>query len=766
MDNMIVKTILAIALTSFSPAIVSANVCEPTSELYKVFGVESWDTLNVRSGPSTKYEVVDELAPNETGVLVTGNFLAKTDTCQTACDSNNSDNIDLLKECFSKGNIWYEVHISQSEVGWASAKHLIADYPIDDTAKVESQSPEKQDEDQSVKAPIEQETQILSLDTDLLLAQTFIADIEQFIGSGESDFDLGFVTEFSKIREVKEGNWSPSLEAAFERFEKYALGNQNFQKYFSEKNLMREQEANERIAKTRDELYEQAGLMRSWAQSNLLDPRTEEILQILDRIDVALAAGEIEELESTLTQATALTKEVGISIPVATTSTNESPFVSDSVYLFGNFSGRAQHIFKGISGEPELGDSTVSVCLYSTLDKWQLFTMRDYLSGGLEATKIDLYENNCSGDEDVFAALGSRMITGGFPADFSVSYEELQRIDRNATLAVKEKFDVISDIFQDEVLKSEKSGYGMLSFGSSVSATCAVIQEDLSLHIDALNANGEVLQLFGDVIHQIEKSENVIDAFRKVQRKECGYVYAAAPDLVTLIEASQNNKLEFDFLPFWVSTEVVAAIASERTETEKARLSDEEARLQSAKLQEQAAEALRQKALSEQSELRAKYEVRFSVIVDELATATKSAIDFGFTHSPLDSNYVQEFQKLPMLDVQDSSVSVFDPIIFDIQDLALEKWEQTGFLTEKMDYGLAVYNGRSLEGVIFDVKVELKNRLIGDFDTYCRTIRAVIDDDFDMWRNVEIDQCGLTGENWRLANSFESQWIVETGGQP
>ena len=61
MDNMIVKTILAIALTSFSPAIVSANVCEPTSELYKVFGVESWDTLNVRSGPSTNMKLLMSL---------------------------------------------------------------------------------------------------------------------------------------------------------------------------------------------------------------------------------------------------------------------------------------------------------------------------------------------------------------------------------------------------------------------------------------------------------------------------------------------------------------------------------------------------------------------------------------------------------------------------------------------------------------------------------------------------------------------------------
>jgi hypothetical protein len=126
MDNLILKAIAVIAITSFSSDTASASVCEPTSQLYNVVGVESWDTLNVRSGPSTKYEVIDELKSNETGIWVTGEFTAKTDACEAACNSNVSEINDLLKKCFANGNIWYEVHVSQSEVGWASAKHLEA----------------------------------------------------------------------------------------------------------------------------------------------------------------------------------------------------------------------------------------------------------------------------------------------------------------------------------------------------------------------------------------------------------------------------------------------------------------------------------------------------------------------------------------------------------------------------------------------------------------------------------------------------------------
>lgn len=739
-----------------------ANMCEPDLTLdYKVHGVESWDTLNVREGPSTDFKVVTTLQPNERGIRLTGNYLIKNQECQDLCQTRSSPD-QGISECFAKGKIWYEVDISRYQRGWASAKHLVSELPTQDTPEIAINSTEKTSEDANAEALNEQAPLTVSSDSKLLVAQTFIADIEQYIGSGESNFDLGFVTEFSKIRNVKEGEWNPSLEAAFEGFKKYALSNESFQKYFAERTSVREREANERLIELRDELNERSGLMRSWAQSNLLDSRTEQIMTMLNKIEVSLSTGEIDELESTLNDAIALAKEVGISAPVLVASSTNSPFVSDSVYLFGNFSGTAPHIFKGISGAPELADAKVSVCLYSDLDKWQLFTIQDYLSGRLAASEIELYNSTCSGNEDVFVALGSRLITGGLPPDFSTSYEELQRLDRTAALAVKEKFDVISEIFQDEVLKSEKNGYGMLIFDPTVNATCALVQEDLSLHIDALTANSQILQLFGDILEEVKKSENVNDAFRKIQRSECGNVYATASDLVILIAAARNNQMEFDFLPFWVSNEAIAALAVEKTESEKARLSDEEARLQRAQLQKEAEEALRKKALSEQNDLRKKYDVRFSVIADELTTATKAAVEFGFTHSPFDSNYAQEYLKLPILDAQNVESSAFDSIIHDIQDLALEKWEQIGIQVDKADYGIAEYNGRVLEGVVIDVNVEIKNRIIGDFDTYCRTIRAVIDDDFDMWRNIEIDQCGLVGNNWRLANRFESKWIVST----
>jgi hypothetical protein len=211
-----------------------------------------------------------------------------------------------------------------------------------------------------------------------------------------------------------------------------------------------------------------------------------------------------------------------------------------------------------------------------------------------------------------------------------------------------------------------------------------------------------------------------------------------------------------------VSEEALLAIQKKRTQTAKTQLSEQEARQQRQLLTKQAREAAMEKALVKQAGLRKKYEVRYTAILDQLAGSTKTAIGFGFKRSPLDSNYMRQYLDLDIIDPATESTSQFDPIIDDIQELALEKWEQTGLIFEKIDYGTVNYNGRVLEGVVAEIKVAMKNRIIGDFKTYCRSIRAVQDNDFDMWRKIEIANCQLKTDEWELANDFESRWVVLT----
>ncbi|MGI9412333.1 MAG: SH3 domain-containing protein [Hyphomicrobiales bacterium] len=39
---------------------------------YRVVGVEVWDVLNIRSGPSVRFQVVGAMPPDAVGVVITG----------------------------------------------------------------------------------------------------------------------------------------------------------------------------------------------------------------------------------------------------------------------------------------------------------------------------------------------------------------------------------------------------------------------------------------------------------------------------------------------------------------------------------------------------------------------------------------------------------------------------------------------------------------------------------------------------------------------
>ena len=73
-----------------------------------------------------------------------------------------------------------------------------------------------------------------------------------------------------------------------------------------------------------------------------------------------------------------------------------------------------------------------------------------------------------------------------------------------------------------------------------------------------------------------------------------------------------------------------------------------------------------------------------------------------------------------------------------------------------------LHTKRVLEGVVVKVKLAIKNRVIGEFETYCRNIRVIKDDDFDMWRKMQIENCQVNNDEWELANDFESRWIVSS----
>jgi peptidoglycan hydrolase-like protein with peptidoglycan-binding domain/uncharacterized protein (DUF1778 family) len=593
-------------------------------------------------------------------------------------------------------------------------------------------------------------------------AELFISDIENYVSNNQSNFDLNFSIEFGKVRKIKDGEWNQTLQNAFNRFREYALADPGFSKFHESRNNERQAEFSVKLSSTKKSLSEHTALMRSWAQANLLDQRTEEVVKFISNSDEVMLTNNLEVIEDTLAVANKLSLEIGVADLTSLDTKKATPFVPDSIYLYGNFTGSAPHLFKGISGEPELSGNNVEICLVGAFDKWQRYAATEFISKKLKAENIAVADAACFGSEDVLVVLGSRLIEGDLPPNFSTGYEDLQRLDRKDSVSTKEKFDLVSEIYEDDILKGQKNGFGLLRFDGDNEEICSIIEKNFQDHGIALMSSLEIVSLYGAELQKVAFANDVLDSFRRAQKGECGFVYGNAEDLATLVEAAKNNKLVYDVLPIWISPETVEQITIMRTEDEKQRLIDQASRESQQVLDEQALEAAMQKASVAQDILRSENEVRFSAVIDKLSAGVLTGVDFGFSHSPLDSNYQELYRNLDIIDVTTGNSSVFDSIINDIQVFSLEKWEKTGFILNKMDYGAVDYNGRTLEGVISELQVSMKNRIVGDFMTYCRIIRAVNDTDFDMWRQIEISECELDDGQWRLANGFESKWIVST----
>lgn len=60
-------SLIAAFVLTIAPNQVAACACCDT---YQVVGVEDWDVLNVRAGPSTRYPIVGEFPPGTCGLRV------------------------------------------------------------------------------------------------------------------------------------------------------------------------------------------------------------------------------------------------------------------------------------------------------------------------------------------------------------------------------------------------------------------------------------------------------------------------------------------------------------------------------------------------------------------------------------------------------------------------------------------------------------------------------------------------------------------------
>ena len=98
-----------------------------------------------------------------------------------------------------------------------------------------------------------------------------------------------------------------------------------------------------------------------------------------------------------------------------------------------------------------------------------------------------------------------------------------------------------------------------------------------------------------------------------------------------------------------------------------------------------------------------------------------------------------------------------------MQILASERWEVIEQKLNQIDFGQAICKGRALDALVVELQISSKNRLIGQYQKYCRRVHIIFDDDFEMWRSPEFGECDqlITNTDWYNSWQFQSKWIAQ-----
>ena len=616
-----------------------------------------------------------------------------------------------------------------------------------------------------------EEKPLVATNFDVEDAKLLIGDVEEFISKGIGRFPIEFAKYYQDVSRLKSGAYSFQLEQKYKIFRDFVMSDVNFATFKIAKDTERKESILNEIRITKNALSAHQIILRQWLQDNLIDSRSAQVFSILEKIDAALMSENLLEITNINITTESLIIQLGLN-QVSQKENGDSKdqnyaainndIISDSVYIFGNFTGTARHIYKDFNGNIKMDEQKSDACIVSAIDPWQRYELYKTMVNNFGAKEYNMVKK-CMDIEDIIVISGYDIKQQKSPNVLAQeSYELIYEITKESAIKAKQEAELVSQVYERDILSKSKLGYGAIVYNQEPLTTCHLYSGEPQDHINALSEHEFLLKNVIGLNDEVIYAQDEIDAFQSVQRKKCGVVYANSDTLHTLLVASKNNSMDYFVAPFWISQIEIENIADQRIIEEQREAVLAKEIEQNEKLRAEAAKAVSQKASIIEKELQKRNKLRFQVLVDKLTPSLSEALSFSQSNSPLDVGYREKYSRLTSIDeLSQSNVSVFEPIIADIQRLVLQGWEITSDSINKLDYGSVIYNQRNLEGLILRLTVSLRNRKIGAYDDACWKISTVWDDDFSVWRNVDVTECDTENLKWKLENKFSSEWLVK-----
>ncbi len=424
----------------------------------------------------------------------------------------------------------------------------------------------------------------------------------------------------------------------------------------------------------------------------------------------------------------------------------------DLVVLY-NDSGKAPSVVRNLRGELVFEDGRAVACLYHAplADVFLNRQFRDR-SAALGA-RLDLPLAACApgtlAEQDLIFAERDRLLREPVERVIALAeavngglYARLTVIDASALAAARQAEAAKANEVEATVRGKKGDGFGVIVAANPSSVVCRVGDANAEAQ-DAILAR-LAKRLSDELPSQPIISPTSADgAFIGVKRGECGAVYAAAADLLPLVEAMGRDGLGFRFLPLWITPEEVARTQAGIEQEKRQKVEDQAARERElrdrdAVERDKAAEEARKRESVERA-LRAQWGERARFFEQALGEEAKAFADGR------PSTFSDRYPKLARV----------------YAGLREDRWEFMSAQTTILDYGTAMYKERSLETALATSIIKMRNRFRGEYRDVCVVTGYVNDAEFGMVREAVGLPCDGSGPQlaqYKQGERFVSRW--------
>ncbi len=305
-----------------------------------------------------------------------------------------------------------------------------------------------------------------------------------------------------------------------------------------------------------------------------------------------------------------------------------------------------------------------------------------------------------------------------------------------------------------DVASGVRKGFGLILLKTGSSVVCLTPSEKVGVHAHLLLkvADKLAMDLNGD---PSISDVSLNDAFIDTQKRQCGAIYADAAGLQEIDSELLRMNIPHSFSSVWITPDQLDAAdkalqdqmhVTEIEAVQRAQKMADQEKLEAARNADESAAAATQQAA-----LRAKYGGSAA------ASAAAIAEEVRMWTAKQKKGSVQKPTK------QESFVPEEFPAYANwLSDQYADHWELEDINSEVADFGTATFKGRELETVVARVTVDLKNRLLGEYQKRCYLFGRINDAEFAMVREPFVIACDDIGdlESWEQGHQFASQWIV------